>query len=66
MAPIEERIWHELKRIADALEAFLPEPETPEPETPECPHPKESRIDFGATNGMPDWECRLCGFRTPS
>lgn len=74
MAPVEERIWHELKRIADsqeriatALESFLPEPETLEPETLECPHPMESRIDFGVMEqGTPEWECRICGFRTPT
>ena len=60
-----------LRRIASALEALIPEPEpettpetTQEPEP--CQHPKESRLDFGTTNGLPDWQCRACGYRTPT
>jgi hypothetical protein len=61
-----ERIWEQLKRIADTLERLAP-PETapdsdPEPET--CPHPPELRISFGMTNGQPDWQCQACGYRT--
>lgn len=54
----------ELKLIRLALERLAPEPpkesDAPEP----CTHPEESRIDFGVTLGVPDWQCRLCGFRT--
>ncbi len=65
-APIEERICHELKRIADYLEKFLPEPEpTPAPEPMICPHPIESRIDLGMTAGVQQWACRLCQYQTP-
>jgi hypothetical protein len=54
--PVEERIWHELKRIADALESLTnPDPESQEPVR--CPHPEDLRIDLGMTNGMPDWQC---------
>lgn len=59
-----ERIWEELRRIANALE-ILTEPQTAEPETPTCPHPEDQRISFGVTNGQADWQCRMCRFRTP-
>jgi hypothetical protein len=59
-----ERIWNELRRIANSLEA-LTEPPTAEPETPTCPHPEDQRISFGVTNGQADWQCRICQFRTP-
>jgi len=60
----------DLTRIADALEGILeclresnalePEPEM----ATTCLHPLEARIDLGTTNGVPDWECRICQFRT--
>ena len=56
----------QLSRIADAIEALIvmnQEPE-PEPETPDCLHPMEMRADFGETDGQPDWQCRVCGYRT--
>ena len=56
-----------LLRIASAIEALIPEPEpetTPAPEP--CQHPVGSRLDFGLTNGLPDWQCRICGYRTPT
>jgi hypothetical protein len=53
-----------LERIATTLEALLP-PEQPEPETPTCLHPMDCRIDFGTTNGQPDWMCTVCKYRTP-
>lgn len=61
-------IVKQLTRIADSLDRLTTEPE-PEPESlepPTCPHPVESRIDFGITNGKPDWQCGIptCGFRT--
>jgi hypothetical protein len=58
-----EPIETQLRRIADVLELLTaaPEPESPEPP---CPHPLESRMDFGLTNGQPDWQCGLCGYRT--
>jgi hypothetical protein len=64
--PVEERIWHELHRIANALEALIPDPEEAPPTAPTCPHPPELRIDFGTTNGKPDWQCGIpaCGYRT--
>lgn len=64
-----ERIWTQLKRIADSLELMRPDPEPvaePEPEIPPCSHPMEARTDFGMTNGHPDWMCRLCGFNPQS
>lgn len=60
-APIEERICHELKRIADALEMFLEQVlplETPEPEPTTCPHPEDLQQDLGTgPDGLPEWVC---------
>lgn len=58
------RIADALERIAVALERFEPADDTPAPTTGECEHPIEARIDFGVTNGQPDWQCGRCGFRT--
>jgi hypothetical protein len=63
---VGERIWHELNRIANALEALIPEPETTPASEPTCPHPPESRVGLGMTNGEPDWECSICRFRPPT
>ena len=58
----------QLTRIADGVNAALemtaemPMPVSTEPAL--CPHPEEQRFDFGMTNGRPDWQCRLCGYRT--
>lgn len=53
-----------LDRIATALErAFPPEP-TELPAPTGCQHPIERRIDFGWTNGLEDWQCGVCGYRT--
>lgn len=68
--PDARQIWEQLRRIADALEVLAtavtapPEPEPPP--DPTCPHPPDQRVDFGLTNGQPDWQCRVCGFRTPT
>ncbi len=72
LSPEERAEWKEicqsiaqhLDRIATVLEQTLrpSEPSTPAP----CPHPMEARIDFGTTNGQPDFQCRLCGFRSQS
>jgi len=63
-----ERIWMELHRIANALESLIQSSEEPptSTEAPMCSHPLEMRIDFGTTNGMPDWQCGICQWRTPS
>ena len=37
---------------------------TPEAETSDCDHPVDRRIDFGTTNGIADWQCGRCGYRT--
>lgn len=51
-----------LERIAAALELATAVPS--EPESTACLHPADQRIDFGVTNGVEDWQCRACGFRT--
>ena len=59
-----EKVGNELQKIRQVLEALVPEQEPEQPESTECPHPEDQRIDFGMTNGLPDWQCRLCNFRT--
>lgn len=63
-----ERIADELTAIRSLLELLVmaQEPEPPAPAPTECQHPEESRADFGMTNGLPEWECRICGYRTPT
>lgn len=56
------RIADELRGIRVCLE-LITAPES-EPEPTNCLHPVEARIDFGMTNGLPDWQCRLCQYRT--
>jgi len=59
------RVAVALERIADALEGLTVAPASePEPTSVLCLHPAEARIDFGTTNGVEDWQCGLCGFRT--
>lgn len=61
-----ERIWTELRRIADALEALVPaQTQTPE-EMSGCPHPEAQVIAMGTTpDGEPEWECRACRYHHP-
>jgi hypothetical protein len=61
---IVERAVKALERIADVLERAIEPPPAPADEPGGCEHPAEARIDFGITNGEPDWQCRACGFRT--
>lgn len=63
-------IWHELagqraalERIAVALERVTAPCEEP-PAVVGCLHPLEQRQDFGVTNGVDDWRCSACGFRS--
>lgn len=59
-----EPIETQLRRIADALALLVPdEPPMSDP-APTCPHPEEARIGLGTTNGIPEWECRLCRYRS--
>lgn len=55
-----------LERIANALEALLPAPIAADDTTADdaCQHPMATRIDFGVTNGVEDWQCGQCGYRT--
>lgn len=67
-------IRRQLTRIADALVLLVvealgpPETEAPTVSASACQHPPELRIDFGTTNGKPDWQCGVetCGYRTPT
>ncbi len=63
MTTFQEQLLATLDRIATALE-ILALPESQEPPETTCPHPPEERIDFGMTNGQPDWTCKLCGYRS--
>jgi len=60
-----QRIAAALERIANALDVLvagtMPEP-AEEPDG--CPHPPDSRMSFGTTDGVSDWQCGVCGFRT--
>ena len=68
MTVFEEALLTRLSRIAAALEDLValnlpPEPTPPETAPPDCLHLE--KVDFGTTNGMPDWECTLCHYRPP-
>lgn len=60
-----QMIGEELRAIRQVLELLIAPPQEP-PSTQEltCPHPEDQRINFGMTNGEPDWECRLCHQRS--
>jgi hypothetical protein len=51
-----------LERIANVLEAQTAPPPATDPE--ECAHPLDARMDFGVTNGVPDWQCKACGYHS--
>ncbi len=59
-------IERQLARIADVVELMVAPPMAADPTAPAppCEHPEDARDDFGLTNGVPDWQCRLCGHRT--
>jgi hypothetical protein len=60
-----ERLSGQLERIAVALEILATAVTMPDEEPePECQHPMETRIPFGSTDGVEDWECGVCRFRT--
>ncbi len=53
-----------LERIAKVFELMTAEV-TAVPDAPaKCLHPLEDRLDFGVTNGLPDWQCKRCQFRS--
>lgn len=61
-----ERIAVALERLVD-LGLVLLEPDVepaPAAGPVPCGHPEAARIDFGITDGVPDWQCRTCGFRS--
>lgn len=58
-----DRIAGHLDRIAGALEKAVALPPA-EPAAPACLHPLDRRVDFGQTNGVDDWQCGVCGYRT--
>ena len=68
------RIAEALEGIRDGLEAIVASAAAPEelpPGVRVCPGcgrslAPEQRVDFGVTNGQPDWQCRECGYRTVS
>ncbi len=62
-AECRERSVAALERIATAVDLLVAPPQAPV-DTPPCEHPEESRIRFGVTNGVPDWQCGLCAYRT--
>lgn len=59
------RLIGALERIALANELMVAPTQTQEPEGPlPCDHPVDLRIDFGVTDGQPDWQCGVCKFRS--
>lgn len=58
-----ERTADELSKIRAVIESMIAPPQTSQEPEP-CLHPEENRIDFGTTNGLPDWQCGICGART--
>lgn len=52
----------QLTRIAAALEILTAPPKADKPGG--CTHPADQREDFGVTDGVEDWLCRACGYRT--
>ncbi len=64
-ADFRVRLVQALERIAVAVEAFVAPPQDePQTDPPTCEHPIDARISFGATDGVPDWQCGECGYRT--
>lgn len=61
--PVLQPIVDELAGIRKALELAVTVPPQP-PAAPGCLHPMEQRIDFGVTDGVEDWQCKSCGYRT--
>ena len=60
-----ERIAAALERIAAVLEVLVSGAMSEPVEEPDgCPHPPDSRVSFGTTAGVADWQCGVCGFRT--
>ncbi len=62
-----ERLAMAAESIAASLKRMEPDEEPPaavEDGEQACPHPPESRTQFGITEGVEDWECRICHFRT--
>lgn len=58
------RIADALERIATALEVWVGAGLPPDDAPKTCVHPDEARVSFGVTNGVDDWSCRVCGYRT--
>ena len=58
---VDERMAVALERISNAVSPVVIEEPAP---LVGCQHPIEDRIDFGVTNGQPDWECGVCHARS--
>ena len=52
-----------LHRLARVLDRLVPADEATA--TGVCSHPTEARVDFGVTDGRPDWLCGHCGAHAP-
>lgn len=63
MTDFEVKLLTVLGEIRDVLAVAWLERE-PERPPAGCQHPKDRRVDFGMTQGQPDWECRDCGHRS--
>jgi len=61
----EAAVVQQLTRIADAL-VVIAAPMLLDDTQPRsgCDHPGDQRFDFGHTNGVDDWQCKVCGYRS--
>lgn len=60
-----DRVSDELRGVRLAIEACgAPAAGESDPMPVACAHPDDRRIDFGVTNGIDDFQCEACGFRS--
>ena len=64
---VGDLVCRQLTRIGDLLELLVGHLLVPEQaqDTETCPHPPDDRISLGVTNGIAEWECRICRYRHP-
>ena len=57
-------VCRQLTRIGDLLELLVGHLLAPETDqaADACQHPPDDRIALGMTDGMPEWECRICRY----
>lgn len=58
-----QAIVAELREMRATLERVFAPVEEPAPDDEICMHPDDQRVNFGITNGQPDFLCRVCKYR---